>query len=455
MELNENGEWVEETEGWEATEKERKDMDDWYTCARAGDHLLTTFQSTLCHFRNIYKRDPVYESREDEWAQLCITRANLDAFWARRSSTVKGNLLEVIRVMKILKDLRIENPCPDTPRGPFPVEDVQGMVPAMVSLQRSMDHGRNSKTIQWDTMRGIRSGISNFIHTTPKGTDGAIMSDGKRSTHITTSSTNSMWFKKFMIGSHERMGDVKLQDAAVFIELLLALQGFYEKAWAREEEMTVGYSLLKFETVVMGAALMLGFSSALRGEELGHIRLGESKLYTNLGLKHPKKPHVVLALQGRFKNMTGFRRHKIPLAAETKSGIKNAVWMTRLLNLYSLIGVEEGPLIRLRPRSDQAASIRELDILWHKSLYVMQIAHSSLVPDLTESGASFSVRRSLRRGSTTQARNQRIPKDVVVLNNRWRKQDHAGNRFAESEMLEVYTDVVAALRTLLQYSEEL
>ena len=306
MELNKNGEWVEETEGWEATEKERKDMDDWYTCARAGDHLLTTFQCTLCHFRNIYKRDPVYESREDEWAQLCITRANLDAFWARRSSTVKGNLLEVIRLMKILKDLRIENPCPDTPRGPFPVEDVHGMVPAMVSLQRSMDHGRNSKTIQWDTMRGIRSGISNFIHTTPKGTDGAIMSDEKRSTHITTSSTNSMWFKKFMIGSHERMGDVKLQDAAVSIELLLVLQGFYEKAWAREEEMTAGYSLSKFETVVMGAALMLGFSSALRGEELGHIRLGESKLYTNFGLKHPKKPHVVLALQGRFKNMTGF-----------------------------------------------------------------------------------------------------------------------------------------------------
>ena len=49
--------------------------------------------------------------------------------------------------------------------------------------------------------------------------------------------------------------------------------------------------------------------------------------------------------------------------------------------------------------------------------------------DLTQ---RFSFRRSLRRGSTTQARNKKVPKDVVVLNNRWRSQEHARGRFAQA-----------------------
>ena len=455
MELDADGNLKEEDEGWETTEKERHDMDQWFKTARAGDHLLTTFLCNLCHFRNIFKRDPVFSSREDEWVMLCITRANLDAFWARRSSTVKGNLMEVNRLMKILKDLRIENPCPDIPRGPFPLADTLGMIPAIISLQRSMDRGRNSKTIQWDTMRGIRSGYNNLVHTTPKGTDGAVMSDGRNSTHITTSPTNSLWFKKFMIGSHERMGDVKIQDAAVSIDLLLALQDLLEKEWKVAEENNRGYTHTKFEIVTLGAALMLGFSSALRGEELGHVRLCKTRLYTEFGLKHPTRPHVVLALQGRFKNTTAYCRHKIPLVPVSKSGIRNAEWLLRLLELYSTVGEAEGPLFRWRPRFEQAISIRELDVMWHKTLHALQIVQSSLVPDANETGSSFSFRRSLRRGSTTQARNQKVPKDVITINNRWRSQDRAGNRFAQTDMLEVYTDVIAALKTLLQYSEAL
>ena len=358
-------------------------------------------------------------------------------------------------MMRILKDLRIENPCPNNPRGPVPLKDTVGMAVAMISLQRSLDKGKNSTTIQWDTMRGIRSTLSNLVHTTPSGSEGSILSDGRRSTHITTSPTNSLWLKRFMIGCHERMGDVKIQDVTVSIELLLALQTLLEQGWRLEGERSPGFSKRKFETALLGAVLTLGFSSGLRGEELGHIRLSESRLCTELGLKHPTKAHVVLALQGRFKNTAVYRRHKIPLVLVTKSGIRNADWMIRLLDLYSVVGIEEGPLIRMDPRHDQAASICEIDILWHKRLHMLQVVHPSLIPDLSETGATFSVRRSLRRGSTTQARNQKVPKDVVKLNNRWRSEDQAGNRVAQSEMIEVYTDVVAALGTLLQYSEAL
>ena len=56
------------------------------------------------------------------------------------------------------------------------------------------------------------------------------------------------------------------------------------------------------------------------------------------------------------------------------------------------------------------------------------------------------------RGSNTQARNQRVPADVISLNNRWRAQEKAGGRRPRFQMMEHYTDVRAALPSLLRYS---
>jgi hypothetical protein len=68
----------------------------------------------------------------------------------------------------------------------------------------------------------------------------------------------------------------------------------------------------------------------------------------------------------------------------------------------------------------------------------------------------YSIRRSLQRGSTTQARNVKVPRDVINLNNRWRVEDASAFRSAApGEMMENYTDVLAAVETLLQYSEPL
>jgi|SaaInl85LU_5_DNA_1037374.scaffolds.fasta_scaffold15347_4 hypothetical protein len=67
-----------------------------YRRGRNGDRLMTTFECDLCHFRNLNKRDPDYTSGKDRLTMTAIRRANLDAFWARESSTVKGNLDRVI-----------------------------------------------------------------------------------------------------------------------------------------------------------------------------------------------------------------------------------------------------------------------------------------------------------------------------------------------------------------------
>ena len=432
---------------------EKKVLDAWFCHARPGDHLITPFQCELCHFRNVFKRDPNMESEEDKWALKCIIRANLDAFWARRTSTVQGNTREMARSMRILESLRIASPTSIHRRGPYPIEDVMGMIPAMISLQRSLDKGRNSKTIQWDTMRGVRSTFSNFIHTTVSGSRGAVLSDGRRSTRITESVANSLWFKRFMDGCHERMGDVKIQDAAMSIELLLELERMLELQYQQLKENNGDESL--FEIVTLGASLVLGFSSALRGEELAHIRLMETMEYTKRGITHPKYPHVLLALEGRFKGLIARQKHKIPLVETTRSGIANKKWLLRLFAAYEKSGARYGPLFRSSPRGERAVSIQQLDLWLHELLIGCQKQHPELLGNDIDSLSTYSFRRSLRRGSTTQARNQKIPKDVVVLNNRWRSQEQARSREAQSDMIDLYTDVVAALATLLQYSEAL
>ena len=453
LEEDEFGNHVLEEPGWETTETEKRDLKAWFTTARAGDHLMTPFQCELCHFRNIYKRDPDVKDEHDAWALKCMIRAYLDAFWARRSSTVQGNMREMTKAMTILAGLRISSPAPKHRRGPYPLEDTLGMIPAMVSLQRSLDKGKNSRTIQWDTMRGIRSAFSNFVHSTPSGSNGAVLSDGRKSTRVTDSVSNTLWFKRFMDGSHERMGDVKIQDAAMSVDVLMALGEVLERRYQEAEQCQDEKQV--FDIANVGAALMIGFSSALRGEELGHARLFETRELSNRGHIHPTRPHVLIALEGRFKGMIARQKHKIPLAERTKSGIQNRKWLVRLMRAYERRQITHGPLFRMKPTGERPSTIQQLDLWLHELLVQCQKKREDLLGNELESLGTYSFRRSLRRGSTTQARNKRVPKDVIVLNNRWRSQEHARGRFAQADMIDLYTDVVAALETLLQYSSAL
>ncbi|KAL7578003.1 hypothetical protein ACA910_007619 [Epithemia clementina (nom. ined.)] len=108
----------------------------------------------------------------------------------------------------------------------------------------------------------------------------------------------------------------------------------------------------------------------------------------------------------------------------------------------------------LRPtlQSDTPAKVQHLDVWFHKHLLHIQSKYPGIINPREDVINNYSVRRSLRRGSKTQARNKKVPKDVVELNNRGWSDIAAGHREARGPgMIEVYTDVVAALETLLQY----
>ncbi|KAL7579541.1 hypothetical protein ACA910_007916 [Epithemia clementina (nom. ined.)] len=257
-----------------------------------------------------------------------------------------------------------------------------------------------------------------------------------------------------MEGCHNRMGNVSIPDTALTIDTLLALDNLLEQNWSSTRDQRDAPGM--FEAVTMEVVLMCGFSSGLRGEELGHIRLRKSILLTMQGLQHPRSKHVALALEGRFKGQGTNKKKKNPLVLTTASGIPNVKWLMRLFNRYKTHAVSFGPLIRTTPAQTTPAQIKHLDVWFHKYLLQLQVMHPALIPEQVDVINKYSVRRSLQRGYTSQARNKKVPKEVIELNNRWCTEKSAGDRAARgSGMLKVYTDVMAALETLLQYSAAL
>ena len=439
----------EEADGWEMSSGERETFELEYNQARAGDHLLTAFQCDICHFRNIQGRDPLLQRHQDRSLMLCIRRASLDAFWGSRPGTVAGHLKEFKTFTRISEELGIDQPFRSHPRGPYPLEDSVGMVAAVAMLQRSFHPGRNSTTVQWATCRKIRSCVSNIIHTSPMGSGLASMTDGQKVSHFTASPTNHVWFQSFAKGCKNRMGEVILQDQALSIDDLLALLNSLDAKWGKAKADSNWQEL--FEIANIGTAIACGYSAGLRGEELGLIRLQRSREKSKLGGKHERKPHMVLALQGRFKGVDGNKWHHIPLAIKTFSGIENERWFSRLIWVYSHYEIDSGPLLRKSPFSHEPARISDLDAFFIDALQETSAKAQESGSNTIESLDTFSVRRSLRRGSTAQARNRKVPTDIIYLHNRWRNPGvpHGGG------IIEHYTDTKVAVESLLRYSEEL
>jgi hypothetical protein len=60
--------------------------------------MAIPFECDLCHYRNLRKQDPSLTDPQDVYLLTAIRRANLDAFWARASSTtVKNNFSQHAR----------------------------------------------------------------------------------------------------------------------------------------------------------------------------------------------------------------------------------------------------------------------------------------------------------------------------------------------------------------------
>ena len=111
-------------------------------------------------------------------------------------------------------------------------------------------------------------------------------------------------------------------------------------------------------------------------------------------------------------------------------------------------------MFRTSGKNDAAkkATIGDLDTRLHGILRQIQTRYPDIVPASVNVDDEYSARRSLRRGSTSEAQNVQIPKEVIEANNRWKKHMRSQGVLPSMEMIERYSDAKASVTALIRYS---
>jgi hypothetical protein len=248
------------TEDGEAVVRRLQDV--WCIEVRNGENLACPFQCDLCHFRNIKKRDPFARNLK-YLSLLCgIQRANLDAFRARIPGTVNSNLTLMLRIVKVQEEYHgISRGQTFRPQGPHPVEDIFGMMTAVVLLDHSLNAGINAATVQFKTIRKTQSAMSNYEMMTAPEIWHAALEGYKKGEKVgfTTTSVYILWCDRLIMDCHVIMGDDTRQDRAFSIEFILAIQKFLEEDLLKCQSMEAMLNVL-----LHGVFLIAGFCGGLK-----------------------------------------------------------------------------------------------------------------------------------------------------------------------------------------------
>ena len=415
---------------------------------REGDHLLTTFQCDLCHFRNLKGHSPL-DSYEDNQLLLFIRRANLDAFWARETGTVKNTRRDIASIMRNASSFGLKNILPKM--GPFPVTDSHGMGLAVCMLRRSLDVGKNERTIQFATTQKMKSSYANVWRASINGNIGAVAVRDTAKMTYSSCPTHGEWFERFTRGMHERMGDKVIQDLGITIEQMHALMERYEQRWVEAGNDRVIQKVTLFPALLA----VVAFCCALRGEELPLMRLFETQAHLKEAMAHPTMPHVIVVLMGRMKNEVSENNHIMPIVMITKTGLQPGKWIQRMVKWYGEVGITTGWVFRNRRNETEKASASEYEDDILGELESIQKTTSNIIGEHVRVYDEFGVSRSFRRGSDAHALNQEVSPIDIEINNRWRSIDSAGGKAPRLRMIHHYSELKALLKSRLRYSASL
>ncbi|CAJ1962796.1 unnamed protein product [Cylindrotheca closterium] len=391
------------------------------------------------------KRNPDIGNEKHMLFMQDIRHANINANWSRESSTVKANFAQVKKLEKVGTDM-FGIPSVTPVMGPFPLEDTFGMAIAACLLRRSLDPGRNENTIQFATARRFRSAFSNAYHASKNVGNISSMAYEANKFYTTTCPTYGYWFARFILGCHKRMGDKVVQDYALSRKIFLELLRHLEDDWNGAHENPIERDgIAEFAGV-----LLIGFLLGLRGEEIVKTDISGLLKYIDVGALDPDHPHVIIPLIGRLKGETGERYHMLPMARVTRSGIMAGKWMDRLCR--SLLKQDRRNGFVFLGKDGNPKKIREYNEEFYERLRRVRVEKWFLFEPGIDISDEYGLRRSLRRGSNTEARNRKVSQPVIDMNNRWRKWEGSKGRRPAMEMSAHYTEIRMSLPILWEYS---
>ena len=413
--------------------------------ARPGDMLMCPFQCEVCHFRNIMKRDPMTDYSKDFEIMEYMRRANLDAFWARESSTVTKNLALLLRAESCFG--RLDLPPAVSLMGPFPLSDTLGMQAAIAVLDKSLDKGKYEAFVQWETFRKMRSAITNLHQARVDGMGDVVMSYEKEKLWVSTVQTHTFYFSRFMTGLHKRVGEVVKQDWPVPIEVMQYIDRNLNRLWNQEADPAARKCIAEMGTWFVG-----GFCTGLRGEEMLLIELrgtADSLQFLTLEVD----PHFLFRMKGRTKGcLLAGKGFDMPCLAVTGvSKLKPGRWIRRLVTIIENGGRRNGKLFL---RDLQVARLVEFEEDFFDVLLSVQ-SSTELIDKGLDLREKAGILRTLRRGLTSHAINMEVPTTLTEAINRWRNEHKENGAVVTYKTIDHYAQLDTLKPTFLKFSKAL
>ena len=359
---------------------------------------------------------------------------------------MEGNGREIQRIRRLEEELGMPSGLPEL--GPWECKDVWGMRWAILTLRRSMDPGRNEKCVQYDTIRKMRSAVTNIHQAAPHGLRDSIASYERSKLWITSVPTHSFWFNRFMSGFHKRIGQKRLQDEPVLIKTMMGMMDAWDQDWD-----DAGSSEEKLEVAMTATWFVLSFCGGFRGEEM--IQIEEKATLGSIAkCKRDDIPHIEVCVSGETKgNRLRGSKFKIPIVWETGySNISVGKWLERFGRVKRRV---KGSYPRLFQMSERIPKLKDYHELFFGAL---QQAKDRGVPGFVEGELlreKYGILRSLRRGTTAHAKNRGVGTDLLNAVNRWRKHKNSQTDAPRLDMDEVYAQLEAIKPMILRFSQKL
>jgi hypothetical protein len=129
--------------------------------------------------------------------------------------------------------------------GTFTVADGLGMKAGIAILDRSLDKEKYRPNVQWGTFRKTMSKVTNVSQVGVSGLGDSVGAYQRNEMWISTAVSHQFWFSRFFEGIHKRVGEVRSQNEAFTIDIILRIMLDLEQEWERLTEERVDLSQIK------------------------------------------------------------------------------------------------------------------------------------------------------------------------------------------------------------------
>ena len=393
-----------------------------FQIARNGDHIFIPFECHFYIFLKLKNREPNRDNEKDQLLLKCAQRVILDSFWSRGSSTIDGYVRLARTQLKLSDQLGLDGPF--TLKSPMPVHDHCGYELAISMVLYSTRPGRHDRNYtQFDTIRKLRTVCGNFIRAYGNSNHlNLAMSDQKGGYQVISQDESaSFWFKQFIIGTKNRMGQVWKPNRGMLTKLLLELIKVIEE---KIENQIVAIDTHKW--IVFSTYVTLTYVLSLRGAEGFLIDLKGIRSHWS----EERNKYTVIALMGRVKGEQHRRNHLLPCANLTDSGIPVRDIVKRLIDYKESFGILDGPAISSSTKLIYTA--RDLDDMLLESLSEIYSKTPKMFPldikTAEDIESNYQCFRTFRRSFNTRAIEVKIDLKDQQIVNRWRTVERAGGK---------------------------